>query len=149
MCVRLRQLGWKIWHLDVDMTLHDAAIYHFSQWWKRSMRGGYGASIGASLHGAPPERHGVRATQRAWIWGFWLPVATVVAAVAFGPLGLLLLAAYPLQIVRLALIGRRSRRENWWRAATLVVGKFPEVVGQIKFAWDRLRGTKSGLIEYK
>jgi glycosyltransferase involved in cell wall biosynthesis len=149
MCVRLRQVGWKIWHLDVDMTLHDAAIYHFSQWWKRSMRGGYGAAIGASLHGAPPERHSVKATQRARFWGFLLPFATIVFALAFGPWALLVLAAYPLQIIRLAMLGQRSPRENWWRAITLVIGKFPEVMGQIKFGWDRLRGTKSRLIEYK
>jgi glycosyltransferase involved in cell wall biosynthesis len=149
MCVRLRQAGWKIWHLDVNMTLHDAAIYHFSQWWRRSMRGGYGAAIGASLHGAPPERHSVRATQRAWLWGFWLPTATIVLGIVFGPWALVVLAAYPLQVIRLWLMGRRSPRENWWRAVSLVVGKFPEVLGQMKFGLDRLRGTKSRLIEYK
>jgi len=149
MCVRLRQLGWKIWHVDVDMTLHDAAMLHFSQWWKRSMRSGYGSSLGASLHGAPPERHGVRATRRAWIWGFWLPLATLILAPLLWPWGLLVLVPYPLQIIRLALMGRRAPRENWWRAGMLVLSKFPEVLGQMKFNWDRLRGTRSHLIEYK
>jgi GT2 family glycosyltransferase len=34
LCVRIRQKGGRIWHMDEDMTLHDAAIFHFSQWWE-------------------------------------------------------------------------------------------------------------------
>jgi hypothetical protein len=30
-----------------------------------------------------------------------------------------------------------------------MLGKFPETVGQIKFLVDRIRGARSGLIEYK
>ena len=37
MCVRLREAGWKIWRLDTDMTLHDAAITRFGQWWTRAL----------------------------------------------------------------------------------------------------------------
>src|SRR5690348_1558940 len=55
LCVRLRQKGWRIWQLETDMALHDAALYHFSQWWKRMVRGGYAYAQGAREHGAPPE----------------------------------------------------------------------------------------------
>ena len=79
LCVRIRQKGGRIWHMDEDMTLHDAAIFHFSQWWKRMVRGGYGFAQGAALHGAPPERHWVVESRRAWIWGLVLPAAIVVA----------------------------------------------------------------------
>lgn len=41
MCHRLRMQGWKIYRLDEEMTLHDAAISRFGQWWKRGARGGY------------------------------------------------------------------------------------------------------------
>jgi GT2 family glycosyltransferase len=40
-CVRLREKGWKIWRLDAEMALHDAAMTHFGQWWKRTQRTGY------------------------------------------------------------------------------------------------------------
>ena len=62
---------------------------------------------------------------------------------------LLLLTVYPLQIIRLGLRGKRTYRENWWRAVALVVGKFPEMIGQCKFMLDQYRRAKSGLIEYK
>ena len=55
LCVRLRAAGWKIWRLEQEMTLHDAAMTMFGQWWKRTMRAGYAFAEGAYLHGAPPE----------------------------------------------------------------------------------------------
>ena len=44
LCFRLRDRGWTIWRLDAEMTLHDAALQRFSQWWKRSVRSGYGCA---------------------------------------------------------------------------------------------------------
>jgi glycosyltransferase involved in cell wall biosynthesis len=149
MCVRLRQAGWLIWRLGEEMTLHDAAMYHFGQWWKRMVRGGYGFAQGARLHGAPPERHWVSESRRIWIWGLAVPLATLAMAFAVKWWALLLLMVYPLQIIRLGLRGKRTHRENWWRAIALVLGKFPEMIGQCKFMLDQYRRAKSGLIEYK
>jgi hypothetical protein len=59
------------------------------------------------------------------------------------------LAIYPAQVVRSALLGGRSNRENWWRALALVVSKFAEMLGQVKYLIDRCRGTQPRLIEYK
>ncbi len=149
MCVRLRERGWRIWRLDEAMTVHDAAIYRFSQWWKRMLRGGYAFAQGVYLHGAAPERHGVVESRRAWIWGFCIPAAVLVAAWVFGAWALLSFVIYPLQVIRLALKGKGTARENWWAAGALVVGKFAEVLGQIKFWMDRFRRAQSRLIEYK
>ena len=149
MCVRLRQLGWHIWRLPDSMTVHDAAMYHFGQWWKRTLRGGYSFALGAALHGRPPERHCIRQFRSAWLWGLGFPLATAALAFLIGPWSLLLLIGYPLQTLRLAVRGRRSVRENWWRAGALVLGKFPEMLGQLKFHLDRFRQVQSRLIEYK
>jgi glycosyltransferase involved in cell wall biosynthesis len=149
MCVRLRKAGWRIWRLNEPMAVHDAAMYRFGQWWKRGIRGGYAFALGASLHGAPPERHSVFESWRAWIWGLGIPVATVLLVAIASWWCLLLLAVYPLQVVRLAQRSQQSTRENWWRGAALVLGKFPEVIGQIKFLVDGIRGSQSRLIEYK
>ena len=149
MCVRLRQAGWRIWHMNEPMTIHDAAIYHFRQWWKRMLRGGYGFAQAAALHGAPPERHGVLESRRAWIWGFLIPLLTITLYTVVGSWALLSLLVYPLQIIRLAIQGKRSIWTNHWRAVALVLSKFPEVQGQMKYLIDRYRRIQSRLIEYK
>lgn len=149
LCVRLRASGWRIWRLDEEMGLHDAAISRFGQWWKRMIRGGYAFAAGADLHGAPPERHCVRESRRIWFWGLGVPVVVFGLCLWWGTWALLILLIYPLQVVRLALLGNRSFRENWWRAAFLVLGKFPEMLGQAKFLVHRCLGGQSRLIEYK
>ena len=149
LCIRLRAAGWQIWRLDTDMTVHDAALYRFGQWWTRMLRGGYAYAQGVELHGEPPERHWVREFRGAWAWGLGLPAVTMLSISLFGWWSLSLLALYPLQTVRLALKGTRTARENWWRAGALVLGKFPEMLGQTKFLLAKIRRAKSGLIEYK
>ncbi|MNH09768.1 hypothetical protein D3C79_692290 [compost metagenome] len=149
LCVRLRAAGWKIWRLPEEMTLHDAAMTRFGQWWQRSLRGGYAFAEGAFLHGAAPERHWQRESRRIWIWGLAIPLAIIAASAWLGGWGLLLLLIYPLQAVRLARRGVRSARENWLQAVFLVLGKFPEMLGQVKFLLNRFGAGKAVLIEYK
>jgi GT2 family glycosyltransferase len=150
MCVRLRQAGWRIFHLESPMTLHDAAMYRFGQWWRRSMRAGYGFAQGAALHGAPPERHAMSETRRSWIWGLGIPLVALALAPFAGWWCACVLLAYPIQVIRLGARGTRSSAyENWLRAGALVLSKFPEMLGQIKFHLDRLRRAQSRLIEYK
>lgn len=149
LCVRLRGAGWKVWRLAAEMTLHDAAITHFSQWWQRSLRAGYAFAEGAALHGAAPEHHWQRESRRAWTWGLGIPLVIVLASTLLGGWALLLLLIYPLQAVRLARRGARSPRENWLQAVFLVLGKFPEMLGQVKFLLNRFGAGKTALIEYK
>jgi GT2 family glycosyltransferase len=149
LCVRLRAAGWRIWRLDAEMTLHDAAITRFEQWWKRMMRSGHAFAEGRYLHGAPPERHWVRESRSAWIWGLAIPLGVLGAVLCWGAWAFALLLIFPLQIVRLAVRGTRSVRENWWYAGSLVLGKFPEMLGQAKFLYHRFVGGQSRLIEYK
>ncbi len=151
LCVRLRGAGWKIWRLDRDMVWHDAAMTRWSQWWKRSKRAGHAFAEGAFLHGAPPVRHYVAEERRALIWGAVLPIAILVLGLVH-PIGFLLLALYPLQMLRLALRPQPAAREAdaaWSRAFFLVAGRFPEAAGVLLFRWHRLRGRESALIEYK
>lgn len=149
LCVRLRLAGWKIWRVDCDMALHDAAITRMAQWWKRAVRGGHAYAEGAYLHGAPPERHSVRESLRIFLWAMVVPIIVAFATWVLGEAGLLLLLIYPLQVVRLARSGKRSTRENWIHAFFLVLGKFPELQGQITFWWRKVGAGSTALIEYK
>lgn len=149
LCARIRRVGWKIWRLDEEMTLHDAALYRFSQWWKRMVRGGYAFALDADLYGAPPERLFVQEVHRVWFWTLCIPVLTLAWILAIGAWGAAVLLVYPFQILRLFLRGKRSMRENWWRAIALLVCKFPEMLGVVKFMLDRQRHVQSPIIEYK
>jgi len=146
LCVRLRAADWEVWRIEAEMTLHDAAMTRFSQWWQRARRGGFAAAEGAALHGAPPERHGVAQTRRALLWGAAMPATALLGTVAT-PWSLAMLLAYPAQIVRLAL-REGARPGDWEEAAFLTLGKFAEAAGTAAYAARRYRGGVRP-IEYK
>lgn len=142
LCLRLRRAGWQIWRLDAEMTLHDAQMTRFGQWWNRSRRAGHAFAEGAALHGAGPERHWVAETRRALIWGAVLPAA-ITAAGLISPALLLAALIYPAQVLRL------SRRMGYEQALFSVIGKFAEASGALEYCWRRRRGTARGILEYK
>lgn len=144
LCVRLRQAGWQIWRLNAEMTRHDAAIHRFGQWWRRTRRAGHAYAQGAALHGAPPERHNVAQTRRAMIWGFALPLVALLGGFLISPVFLLLLLAWPAQILRLSL-----RDGDLTCATFLTLGKVPEALGVIEYWFKRWTGRGGKLIEYK
>lgn len=147
LCIRIRQAGYFVWRLDAEMTLHDAAITKFNQWWKRTMRGGYAYAEGSSMHGANPERHWVTESRRAWIWGLIIPVMIIVMSFFSFKLGMLMTLVYPLQVARLAM--KNNNHKNWQKAFFLVIGKFAEMIGQLKFLKQKYLNEEISLIEYK
>lgn len=149
LCVRLRARGWKIICLALPMTLHDADMMRFSQWWRRSVRSGYSFAQGAHIHGGPPDYHWVKESRRAWIWGIGIPLLIVCGAVAFGRSALLLALIYPVQIARLYLKRQGTMAIPFAASFFHVLGRFPEAIGQIMFLRDRLTGRTGQLIEYK
>lgn len=149
LCIRIRKLGYQVWRLDHDMTLHDAAIFHFSQWWKRTMRAGYAYAEGSHLHGGAPEYHWVKESRRAWFWGACMPLAWLflfVLAPIWSWLVLLLIVS---QFLRLSWQHRVLGSFAPTYAYFLIVGKFAEALGQFKYLWHRFFNVKSTLIEYK
>lgn len=142
LCLRLRRAGWGIWRLEAEMTLHDAALLRFGQWWRRTRRAGHAFAEGDARYGAGPERHWRRETRRALVWGAGVPLAAGLAAVLH-PAGLLILLAWPLQALRLL---PRLGAEG---AVFSVIGKIAEAQGAIGFYLGRLRGRRRGIIEYK
>jgi glycosyltransferase involved in cell wall biosynthesis len=149
LCARLRTAGWRIWHLDREMTLHDAAMYRIGQWWQRTVRVGYGYAMFMRLDSVRHDPLWIDRCRRSWLWSLGVPALTLVLSLPFGWSALWLLMLYPLQVARLAIRGKRSARVNWARAAALVLGHFAELHGQLRFHLQRHRGTGSGLIEYK
>jgi GT2 family glycosyltransferase len=144
LCLRLRRAGWSIWRIDAEMTLHDAAMHRFAQWWTRSVRSGHAYGEGAWLHGRSADRHWVRENIRALLWSIGIPASALLISWFQGPSGLLILALYPLQVVRM-----------WFRSGSLaqallnVLSRFAETVGIWRFHVGRWSGHARSLIEYK
>jgi GT2 family glycosyltransferase len=149
LCVRLRAAGWRIWRLPTKMTLHDAAMTCFSQWWRRTSRAGYAFAQGAHLHGAAPERHWVWESRRALLWGAFIPITCLVAGASFSPWGWLAFLIYPLQFLRQTARVRGPLSTRLQLALFQTLARFPECLGQFKFIRDRLLGRQARLIEYK
>lgn len=143
LCLRLRADGWQVWRISAEMTLHDAAMTRFSQWWKRSRRAGHAYAEGAALHGAPPERHWVAETRRALLWGIVLPLAGLAGMLVTPWAAGLVLIIYLLQALRL------MRHFGTERGFFLLLGKTPEAMGVIEYVLNRFRNRRAGLIEYK
>jgi glycosyltransferase involved in cell wall biosynthesis len=149
LCVRLRAARWRIWRLDRWMATHDAAMTHFAQWWKRSMRAGYAFAQGADLHGAPPERHFVWEFRRALLWGLGIPAFCVAATIALGPVSSLMILVYPLQVLRLTASGIGDIRDRARVAFFQVLARFPESLGVLRYFRDRSLKRRPTIIEHK
>jgi len=150
LCVRLRQRGWRVQRLGLEMTWHDAAMLRFSQWWTRNVRSGHAFAEGAALHGAPPWAHFARETRRALVWGALIPAIIVLAALWKLWVALALLLVYPLQVARLTVRNRRDGRTlPFARAFYFTIGRFAEARGVLKYWATRWRGQRATLIEYR
>ena len=148
MCLRLREIGWKIWRLDADMTRHDAAMTRFGQWWVRAVRCGYAYAEISRLHRTSPLGIWRRETIRAIFWGGLLPTSICVGALIH-PAVLGGALTYFVQVFRIAFSRGPTRSQSWTYALFMMLAKPAEFLGILKFWWRKLRGQAATLIEYK
>ncbi|MEL6362851.1 MAG: glycosyltransferase [Pseudomonadota bacterium] len=149
LCFRLREQGWKIWRLDADMTLHDAAMTRLGQWWTRMKRAGFAYASGNAMHGRSPEKFWGREVLRAVLFGGVLPVAAVLGAILVHPASLALLGVYPLQAARTYVKLSDLGAGRLAYALSCTFGKIPEFAGVVSFWTKRVFGQRAELIEYK
>jgi glycosyltransferase involved in cell wall biosynthesis len=148
LCVRLRELGWKIWRIDADMTRHDAAMKRFGQWWVRTVRGGYAFAEVSRLHRTSPFGIWKRETARTVFWGGLLPV-TIGLGALIHPAALAGALAYFLQICRVAFARGPRYFQSWTCALFTMLAKFAEFQGIMKYCWAQWYHRTGTLIEYK
>ena len=160
MCLRMREKGWRFWRLGDDMGHHDADMRRLSQWWTRAVRCGHSQLEVSRLHRGSPARIWSRESRSTAAWALGPPliavVAVVVLAVTIGwpwaLLGLLPLGLYGLLFAKVAarrLRGGDDARTAALYAGSIVLSKFPQLQGQVKYWRDRWSGRRSGLIEYR
>ena len=146
LCMRVRNDGFFVVHLDRRMGTHDMGDIGFRSWWLRSVRTGtcYG-------QGARAGRYR-REARSALAWGLALPALVLFAAVATHGWGLLLVLAVPVQMAR---VFQSARARGWTGAESkaygvfTVLAKIPESVGLIRHRVDRWRGSAPRLIHYR
>lgn len=157
MSIRLRKAGWRLYRLDHAMTVHDAAILRFGQWWRRTERAGHAFGELADRH--PGLRHPDwrRQCRSIVLWGGVFPAmvaALVLLALVFGPIWLvpaaLVAMIWPAQMVRIANKRRATLppRQALLTGVFLVIGKVSEFIGLLRFQIGRITGRRSDLIEY-
>lgn len=120
LCHRVRHANWRIRRIDHDMTVHDAAMTRFAQWWQRNRRSGYATAEALSRRGMRDARMWREVVSNvAWamplLWPFW-----------------------PLLWLRVWIRGGAMQ------ASFITLGKLPHFQGQLDYWRSRRR-----LIEYK
>jgi GT2 family glycosyltransferase len=152
LCLRMRRLGWKVLRIDAEMTLHDAAMTRFGQWWRRNVRAGHAFAEGTARHGRGPERYWAKEARSNWIWGLAVPAVALGLAAPTGGLGLGLLAAYGVLGMRINRAMRRrgiSVADARLYALFCTIGKLPQALGQTLYWTRRAIGRQGAIIEYK
>jgi glycosyltransferase involved in cell wall biosynthesis len=151
MCFRMRQQGWQIERLDLDMTLHDANMTNFSQWWKRCERSGHAYAQGFFMHGCSDEKYYRADVLRIVLWALLIPLVVLLGLPFFGAWSFLLLLIYPVKVIQIAIRERKvfGGAVALVYAGSLVLGKFPQMVGIISFCFKKITGQKFQIIEYK
>ena len=157
LCQRLIRKGWRLVRLDREMALHDLAMTRFGQWWRRTVRTGYGSMDVAHRFGIATF---AQINWRARIWSAWLALLLAGGAVAgIAPdsslvrlMVVLIFIVWPAQWLRIAL--RTWRNGQTFRTSIayaffIMIAFLPQIVGQITYFSDRLRNRSFRLVEYK
>ena len=143
-CLRLAEAGWKLERLPVEMTLHDAAMTRFGQWWRRAMRAGHGFAQVGRMH--PP--HFRRERLRVWAYGLVLPLVFLLGLFTSGWISLAVLGLYALSFWK-TWRGLAGQPMALKQAALLTLAKIPNLLGMLTYYRRRRTGDDMRIIEYK
>lgn len=150
LCHRLLSDGWQVWRLDHDMTLHDADMHRFGQWWRRGIRAGHAFAELGALH----DGLFARERRRIWFWAAALPGA-VAALAAMGAGAVAAPLAGGLYALSWARVSARFRRWGMTpgiairAGGLLTLSKFCNLQGMLGYHLRRWRGRRARIIEYK
>jgi len=150
---RIRRSGGRVVRLDQEMTLHDANMHHFGEYWRRQVRGGHAYAELVWLHGIAADPSSSRSVISIAAWAGLLPAMAVALAWPTSGLSLGLLSLHSLLWLRIFRAKRKqgnAARDSALYASACIVGKFAQLRGMILYAWTRFfRRKRSALIEYK
>lgn len=152
LCIRLRQKGGKILQIDADMALHDVDMTRFSQWWKRNIRGGHSFAQVISVHSEIAKLPQRKERLSIWLWAFIVPLLALGLSWPTKGWSLLLFSGYGVLIWRIYRYQRShsfSYQDALLYAVFCVLGKIPQLQGQLIFYRNAWLRKETALIEYK
>jgi hypothetical protein len=161
LCLRLRHANWTILRIAAEMTIHDAAMMHFGQWWRRHVRAGYGTLDVNRRFCVEGERIFGKMVRSATVWALGWPLAVIVAGILGWMIhgksagiwaALAVFAVLPLQMLRVSLkafAGGLPPTISLVLGVMTMLSKWAWFQGQLKYRLDRFRGRGLQLIEYK
>lgn len=151
LCYRLKKKNWSIIRLDHPMTIHNAEIIHFSQWWKRCQRSGHAYAQGLFLHIHDGKKYCLKESIRIWFWAIIFPTFIFISSVFINIYSIFIATAYIFQFVRI--VFRNYKRIKKFKLSSIyalftIIGKWPEFIGQLIFLKKKLLKEKFTIIEY-
>jgi hypothetical protein len=154
--MRIRGEGFKIWRIANEMALHDSAMFHFSQWWNRNRRTGYGAIDLTTRFSHPNFK---RITLRVMFWAAWAAMIFILIGISlfeegetFKLLAYFLIALWPIHLLRVVFKTWRSGKPvkfSFIYAWFMAIGIWPQLLGIISYFSDRFQQRQMRLIEHK
>jgi GT2 family glycosyltransferase len=155
LCIRFRKAGGIIYRLDAEMTLHDANITRFSAWWKRTLRSGYAAANVLQFHKGITSTtdihfYGLAKSTLTWSVG-WLGITLLLTFIhpAGLALGIIIWIAQTLRIAKGVRHRTNSFGSAWLYGIATLIGKWPQLLGILRYRKDLRDGKIITLIEYK
>jgi glycosyltransferase involved in cell wall biosynthesis len=157
LCRRIRAKGYKILHVDAQMTGHDLAMRRFGQYWRRAVRTGHAYAEVSNRYRATDDPLWTRESRHNLVRGtFWMASLLVALAAA-----VLRRSGWPIAmwLLLLAVLSARSAWKVRWKSRDAVALLFygihshfqqaPVMLGQLGYFLSARRGKKKPLIEYK
>lgn len=148
-CQRIAAANWRLLRIPEQMTIHDANMLEFREWWRRAVRSGHGFAQVADLHEGyfTPER------KRVVLFGGILPWLAIIGLFYSWKLLLLVILLYGLSYARTAMGLRREGVTEtpllFQLSGLLALSKLPNMLGMIRYYWRKRTGRAMRLIEYK
>lgn len=156
LCFRIRQKGYRICRIDEEMTLHDADMTKFQQWWKRCKRSGYAFFLNAHVHGSETEEKFKRKEVKSiifWAGAFYvcllasLALWTLLPVLAF--IVIIFLQAWRMSSHLPRVKNRYGSTATYKYALMVMFGKIPQFHGVLSGFSKALFRRQHTLVEYK
>ena len=152
LCYRLTKAKWKIYRLSDPMVLHDAQLAKFSQWKRRAIRSGHAYAQGYYLHREEKDGYCLKDSQKIWFWAFLYPLFIFLTVIFFDIKALILFVLYILQFVKITGNCHKwtgSLKQSVLYSFFTILGRWPQLAGQIIFLKRLLKGESWRIIERK